>query len=141
LAELTPPAGPIGIIQLVVSDLDTTEAFYAGILDIPVRRVPTPPGALEHLVLETDRLRLLFVEEEGVAREHPVLQEELAGYPKGVGLSLHFTVVGIEALLNAILEEDLEIVYPLRVHPYGIKDVWCRDPDGYLVVLEERTRK
>ena len=70
-----------------------------------------------------------------------VLEENLASYPKGVGLSLHFTVVGIEALLHAIVEEDMEIVYPLRIHPYGIKDVWCRDPDGYLVVLEERTRK
>lgn len=127
-------------IQLAVGDLDSTEAFYAGILDLPVRRAPTPPGAPEYLLLERDGWSFLFVPEDAITAEHPELQEILSEYPKGVGVSIHVSVQGIEQIFQAILEEDLEVVTPLRTHPYGIKDIWCRDPDGYLVVIEERYR-
>jgi catechol 2,3-dioxygenase-like lactoylglutathione lyase family enzyme len=140
-AEIAASIAPVVSIQLVVSDLETTEAFYAGILDLPVRRVPTPPGAPEHLLLEREGWNLLFVPEDAVAEEHPILEDHLANFPKGIGVSLHFRVTGIESMFEAIVEEDLEVVYPLRSHPYGLKDVWCRDPDGYLVVLEETKRR
>jgi hypothetical protein len=25
----------------------------------------------------------------------------------------------------------------LEIKPYGIKEMWCFDPDGYLIVLDE----
>jgi uncharacterized glyoxalase superfamily protein PhnB len=50
---------------------------------------------------------------------------------------LHVHVASIEEIYDAVIEEDLEVVYPLRTQPYGIKEFWCRDPDGYLVVVEE----
>jgi len=31
----------------------------------------------------------------------------------------------------------LELLYPLEIKPYGVKEMWCFDPDGYLVVLNE----
>ena len=46
-------------------------------------------------------------------------------------------VTKIEDIYDAIMEEGLEILYPLDEKPYGMKDLWCFDPDGYLVVLEE----
>lgn len=124
-------------IQIAVSSLGTTEAFYAGILEVPVRRALTPFGAMGYLVMEREGWRLVFVEEEGVVRAHPFLAERFQGNDKGVGLSLHFQVKNIEAVYEAVMEEDLEIVYPLSTHPYGVKEFWCLDPDGYLVVLEE----
>ena len=35
------------------------------------------------------------------------------------------------------LDEGLEILYPLERKPYGMLELWCFDPDGYLVVLEQ----
>ena len=67
----------------------------------------------------------------------PLLEERLTSYPKGVGLTLHFRVKEIEDIYEAVLAEELEILYPLDEKPYGMKDLWCFDPDGYLVVLEE----
>jgi hypothetical protein len=32
------------------------------------------------------------------------------------------------------------VLYPLEVKPYGMKELWVFDPDGYLVVLDEPTR-
>jgi len=129
--------GPKASLQIIVADLKTTEAFYGGILELPVQHALTVPGAPEHLILKHDDWELIFVEEAAVIRTHPLLEERLTSYPKGVGLTLHFQVKEIEDISEAILEEGLEILYSLDEKPYGMKDLWCFDPDGYLVVLEE----
>jgi uncharacterized glyoxalase superfamily protein PhnB len=127
-------------LQLVVADLETTEAFYGGILELPIERALTVPGAPEHLTIKLGEVELIFVDEAAVISAHPLLAERLTTYPNGVGITLHFRVTGIEEIYEAILEEELEIIYPLDTKPYGIKDLWCFDPDGYLVVLEESFR-
>lgn len=124
-------------IQLVVAQLIVSEAFYAGILELPVRRSFSSPGAPEHLVIDNDGLALVFVEEDDVISNHPVLGQRFAMFPKGVGVTLHFEVTDLEDIRDAILEEDLEILYDLVEKPYGVKELWCFDPDGYLIVLEE----
>lgn len=124
-------------IQFSVADLGVTEAFYAGILELPVQRSLTVPGAPEHLVVDMDGIALVFVEEGDVVRAHPVLEQRLDMFPRGIGVTLHFEVKDIEEISDALLEEELEILYPLQLRPYGIKELWCFDPDGYLVVLVE----
>lgn len=124
-------------IQLVVSQLVVTEAFYAGILGLPLQRSFTAPGAPEHMVLETGDITIVFVEEEDVIRTHPVLEHRLGMFPRGIGVTLHFEVEDIEDIYDAVMEEELEVLYPLDIKPYGIKEMWCFDPDGYLVVLDE----
>lgn len=127
-------------VQLTVADLATTEAFYGGILELPIRRALTARGAPEHLVLAHDGWELIFVEEDAVVREHPVLEERLSIFPKGVGMTIHFRVTDLDGIYDAIMDEELEVLYPLEQKPYGLKDLWCFDPDGYLLVLEEVTR-
>lgn len=124
-------------IQLAVAQLVVTEAFYAGILELPIRRSFSAPGAPEHLIVDMDGIALIFVEESDVIRTHPVLEHRFSMFPKGVGVTLHFDVQDIEGIRDAILEEDMEILYHLEEKPYGVKEMWCFDPDGYLVVLEE----
>lgn len=127
-------------IQLSVSDLATTEAFYAGLLDLPVQRAITPPGAPEHLVLISEEFQVIFVEDKAVGQLHPILEARIAGFPKGVGMTMHLAVEGIGDIYQELLEEDIEILYPLELKPYGTLELWCFDPDGYLVVLEEPVR-
>jgi len=124
-------------IQLSVRDLGATEAFYAGILELPVQRAVTSFGAPEHLELSLDGCQVFFVEEAAVVRAHPILEARLANYPLGVGMTLHLTVSEIDDIYQELLEQDLEILYPLELKPYGARELWCFDPDGYLVVLEE----
>lgn len=124
-------------IQLVVSQLLVTEAFYGGILELPLQRSFTSPGAPEHIVLDMGGIAIVFVEENDVLRTHPILAHRLGMFPRGNGLTLHFEVQNIEEISDAIIEEDMEILYPLEIKPYGIKEMWCFDPDGYLVVLDE----
>jgi catechol 2,3-dioxygenase-like lactoylglutathione lyase family enzyme len=124
-------------IQLAVSRLEVTEAFYAGILELPVQRSVTAQGAPDHLLIDMDGIAVVFVDEEDVVRSHPILEPRFGMFPRGIGVTLHFEVSGIEAISDAIMEEDLEILYPLELKPYGVKEMWCFDPDGYLVVLDE----
>jgi len=124
-------------IQLVVSQLVVTEAFYAGILDLPVRRSLTAQGAPDHLVIDMDGIAIVFVEESDVVKAHPMLGTRFSMFPRGIGLTLHFEVEDIEDVSDAIMEEGMEILYPLEIKPYGVKEMWCFDPDGYLVVLDE----
>jgi uncharacterized glyoxalase superfamily protein PhnB len=124
-------------VQLAVSQLVVTEAFYAGILELPVQRSLTAAGAPDHLILDMDGMALVFVEEDDVVRAHPVLGNRFNMFPRGIGVTLHFEVKDIEGISDAISEEGLEILYPLEIKPYGIKEMWCFDPDGYLVVLDE----
>ena len=124
-------------IQLAVTQLAVTEAFYAGILELPIQRSLTAVGAPDHLMLDMDGLALVFVEEDDVVRAHPVLGDRFSMFPRGIGVTLHFEVKDIESISDAISEEGLEILYPLEIKPYGIKEMWCFDPDGYLVVLDE----
>lgn len=128
-------------IQLAVTQLVVTEAFYAGILELPIRRSFSAPGAPEHLIVDMGGISLIFVEESDVIRTHPVLEHRFSMFPKGVGVTLHFDVRDIEGIRDAILEEDMEILYHLEEKPYGVKEMWCFDPDGYLVVLEEPTER
>ncbi len=124
-------------IQLAVTQLVVTEAFYAGILELPLQRSLTAAGAPDHLMLDMDGMALVFVEEDDVVRAHPVLGNRFSMFPRGIGLTLHFEVKDIEGISDAISEEGLEILYPLEIKPYGVKEMWCFDPDGYLVVLDE----
>lgn len=124
-------------IQLAVTNLAITEAFYAGILELPVQRSFTAIGAPDHLVLDMDGIALVFVEEDDVVRAHPVLGNRFSMFPRGIGVTLHFEIKDIEGISDAISEEGLEVLYPLEVKPYGVKEMWCFDPDGYLIVLDE----
>jgi uncharacterized glyoxalase superfamily protein PhnB len=124
-------------IQLTVADIGVTEAFYGGILDLPVKRAFTMRGAPEHLVMKHEGLELIFVEENTALRLHPELEERYSEYPKGVGMILHFRVEEIEDIADALEDEGIEILYPLEAKPYCMKELWCFDPDGYMVALEE----
>jgi predicted enzyme related to lactoylglutathione lyase len=124
-------------IQLAVVQLIVTEAFYGGILELPIRRSFSAPGAPEHLIVDMDGISLIFVEESDVIRTHPILEHRFSMFPRGIGVTLHFEVRDIEGIRDAILEEGMEILYHLEEKPYGVKEMWCFDPDGYLVILEE----
>lgn len=128
-------------IQLTVSQLVVTEAFYSGILDLPIQRSFTSKGAPDHLVIDMDGMSIVFVEETDVIKAHPVLESRFNMFPRGIGVTLHFEVTDIENIRDAIMEEGLEVLYPLDIKPYGVMEMWCFDPDGYLIVIDELLSK
>lgn len=134
-------AGNALSFQLAVADLDATEAFYVGILELDVTRALTVRGAPEHLILKQQGFEIIFVEDDNVLQAHPSLADRFEEYPKGVGMTFHLVVDDIEDVYQAVVEEELEIFYPLELRPYGVKEFWCFDPDGYLLVVEEASTR
>ena len=51
----------------------------------------------------------------------------------GGTFSLYFRVDDVDETLARI--GDVEIVKPLQLTWYGMKEVWVRDPDGYVVTV------
>lgn len=47
-----------------------------------------------------------------------------------------FAVDDIEVLYDALLNESVEVVQPLRIMPYG-KEFYIADPDGYIISFLE----
>ena len=127
-------------LQLTVEDISTTEAFYGGLLDLAISRIITAPGSPDMLVIRQDGCELVFAEEHAVVKAHPLLEDRFASFPKGVGVTLHFTVTDLDEISDALEEEEIDILYPLAHQRYGGKELWCLDPDGYLIVLEEAIR-
>jgi predicted enzyme related to lactoylglutathione lyase len=127
-------------IQLTVSNLGITEAFYGGILELPVKRSFAVGRALEHLSISQNGFDLVFVPEEAVFSMQPELKQGMVECPKGIGMALRIRVSEIEDISDALEEEGIEVLYPLKAVPYGMKELWCFDPDGYLLALEEPWR-
>ena len=128
-------------VQLTVEEIGTTEAFYGGILELTTSRSISAPGSPDLLVIRQGDCELVFAEESAIVRAHPVLEERFTSFPKGVGVALRFTVTDLEEISDALEEEGIEILYPLSQQRFGGKELWCFDPDGYLVVLEEAILK
>ena len=54
----------------------------------------------------------------------------------GGSLSMYFRVDDVDAVLARLQSaSDVEIVKPLELTWYGMKEVWVRDPDGYVVTI------
>lgn len=128
-------------VQLTVEEIGTTEAFYGGILELAASRIVAAPGSPELLVVRQSGCELVFAEERAIVRAHPVFEERFTSFPKGVGVTLRFAVTGLEEISDALEEEGIEILYPLSQQRFGGKELWCFDPDGYLVVLEEAAQR
>ena len=128
-------------LQLTVEDIGTTEAFYGGILELAVSRIISAPGSPDLLVIRQGDWELVFAEENAIVRAHPILEERFSSFPKGVGVILRCAVTGLEEISDALIEEGIEMLYPLSQQRFGEKELWCFDPDGYLVVLVEIVRK
>lgn len=73
------------------------------------------------LVIDMDGMAIVFVEKADVIRAHPLLEPRFRMFPRGIGVTLHFEVTEIEDIRDAIMEEGLEVLYPLEIKPCGVK--------------------
>ena len=127
-------------IHLAVGNLGVTEAFYSGILELPVRRPYSGSGIPDHLILRAGGCEVVFLEDDKMVKEYPPAEHGLAAFPKGIGVMFRFAVLDLLGVYDALTEEGLEIAF-FHEHPVSReKELAVYDPDGYLVVIEELHR-
>jgi catechol 2,3-dioxygenase-like lactoylglutathione lyase family enzyme len=122
---------------LCVSDVDASSAFYRALLladDTHGGR--HGDGPREYSRLEVDGELVLQLHAADITHHHGALAQ--VGVPFGNGIAVWFALDGFDAAARRVHELGADLVHEVHVNPNAQqREIWLRDPDGYLVVLAE----
>jgi len=130
--------------NLMTEDVNATVRFYCDQLGF--RMLMGLPFESEQLLeefSETIPLQFSMLEHDGamlMVQARDSLAEEcglFADMPIAVSGTYYLEVEDLDKLL-AGLGEDIETVLPERITFYGMREVWIRDNNGYVVTLAEK---
>jgi catechol 2,3-dioxygenase-like lactoylglutathione lyase family enzyme len=124
-------------LTLAVRNLDLTAEFYGDILQMTIDRFVPAPGHPSVLLLSCGDAAVVFRETETLEATHPALFQNLDRHPKGVGVTLEFSLKSLRPLAKNIDRRGLHVLYELEDEEFGRRELWVHDPDGYLVILAE----
>ncbi len=124
-------------LTLAVTDLERTEIFYGELLALPVERFVPAPGHPPVLLLGNGETTVLFREAHALEAMHPALFQNLERHPRGVGVTLEFTVAALKPILKKIARKQIHTLYELEDEEFRRREIWLHDPDGYLIILCE----
>jgi len=130
--------------NLMSQDLNASVVFYRDILGFQF--LAGMPFAGEHPVdvfqddirlqwamLALDGAKVMFQARTSMAREYPPLGDAEIG----ASATLYLEVESLDPLLRR-LDAGVELLLPDHVTFYGMREVWIRDNNGYLLVLAEK---
>ncbi len=126
-------------LTLGIEDLDRTEAFYRDILEMPIERLFPGKKCPPLLLLRRGDATLLFRQIESLEASHPLIFQNLDRHPRGVGMTLEFTLAELAPVVRNIERKKLHTLYELEDDEFGRREVWLHDPDGYLLILCQET--
>lgn len=132
--------------NLMVRDVRAAIAFYCDCLGFTL--VMAVPDGVDDVVADLsggERLRYAMMRagassvmvqvRDSLVEELPALAATDPG--RGASLTLYVEVADLDALA-AKLPADTEIVRPVATSWYGMRELYVRDPDGYIVGLAQR---
>jgi catechol 2,3-dioxygenase-like lactoylglutathione lyase family enzyme len=126
--------GPVVPQPLVaVRDVMASKRWYATLLGLRPDAMPSDHGHLYGRLWSGDRLVLqLHAWDE---EDHPNLVHREEARP-GHGVLLWFQVEDFDDVVERVAEIGAEVVLPPHVNEApGHREIWIRDPDGYVVVV------
>jgi len=127
--------GRIGVVPqplLAVHDVPASSRWYQDVLGA---KSGHGGDEYERLVVDDELILQLHAIEE--AHHHGGLAT--AGVQLGNGVAVWFEVEELDAAVARVRKGGATIVTDVHVNPNaGHREIWLRDPDGYLVVLAGR---
>ncbi len=127
--------------NLMVSDVAASLAFYVdgigGTIAFTVdanQKSDMEGGIIDGAIFASVRLggsEMMLQEKHNLVEDAPHAYS--ADDVPGGTFSLYFRVDDVEEVLGRL--DDVEVVKPLQLTWYGMKEVWVRDPDGYVVTI------
>lgn len=126
--------------NLIVSDIDRSAAFYRDVLGFSVVATVPEQGPLVFAWVQRDEISVFLNTAAGVAPDYP----SLAARPIGGTATLFMTLeaedirTGIDAMFAAV-SRGAQVVMPLKDQFYGMREFAIEDPDGYVVILAQKT--
>jgi uncharacterized glyoxalase superfamily protein PhnB len=94
----------------------------------------TPDIALQWAMLKRDGAMLMLQERSSLAQDCSLFSH----IPVAASASFYIEMNNLDAQLSK-LGDDVERVVPERITFYGMREVWVRDNNGYVIVLAEKT--
>jgi uncharacterized glyoxalase superfamily protein PhnB len=126
--------------MIQVYDMSEAIGFYCGALGFEIAgnspEVDTPEGRCFHwawLRLGGAELMLNTAYDEG---ERPVARDA-ARQAAHRDTGLYFACTDVDAAYETLLAKGLAVAPP-KAAPYGMKQLWVRDPDGYQLCFQAR---
>ena len=117
--------------MIAVADVEASSRWYCHLLG-----AASGHGGSEYEQIVADG-RILLQLHAWDAHEHPLLGDPAR--PRGNGVLLWFQLDAFDAALRAAAELGATVLQPPAVNPFaGHREVWLRDPDGYVVVIASR---
>lgn len=113
------------------SDVEASSRWYQTLLG-----ADSGHGGVEYEQLLVGGSLVLQLHKGGTAHHHGTIVDP--GQPTGNGVAIWFEVEDFDAAVIRIRLLDPELVADVHVNPNaGHREIWIRDPDGYLVVFAE----
>jgi catechol 2,3-dioxygenase-like lactoylglutathione lyase family enzyme len=114
-----------------VADVPASSRFYQQILG-----AASGHGGEEYEQVMVDGEIVMQLHALDVGHHHGPLGDP--SVPLGNGLALWFTTEEFDDAVDRVRASGAEIVTDVHVNPNsGCREIWLRDPDGYLVVLAQ----
>lgn len=122
---------------LSVADVDTASRFYARLLDgDDTHGGRHGEGPRESTRIEVGGRLVLQLHRVDAGHHHGPLADP--GVPLGNGVAVWFSTDAFDATVARVRALGAELVHDVHVNPNARqREIWLRDPDGYLVVLAE----
>ena len=115
--------------MLVVSDVARSSRFYCEVVGLE-----SGHGGDEYEQLLHDGELVMQLHDDEVDDHHGPLAEP--GVARGNGVLVWFEVADVDAAVERATAAGAPVVRELEVNPNAKqREIWIRDPDGYLVVL------
>ena len=120
---------PVPLIS--VTDVPASSRFYQEVLG-----AASGHGGEEYEQVIVDGELVLQLHALTVGHHHGPLGDR--SVPLGNGLALWFTTEAFDDAVTRVRDSGAEIVTDVHVNPNsGCREIWLRDPDGYLVVIAQ----
>ncbi len=127
--------------NLMVTDMEASLRFYHEVVGLPIafsvdagQNTDTSGNVMAGTVfaaLRAGETELMLQDRVSLAQDAPMVTDNTP--PSGT-FTLYFRVDDVDAVV-ARLPTSHEVVKPLQQTWYGMKEIWVRDPDGYVVTI------
>jgi catechol 2,3-dioxygenase-like lactoylglutathione lyase family enzyme len=132
MAKPKPRAGVRSQTLIAVRDVRTSSAWYQQLLGLHGLPEHEHRDSYDRLLRDGQLILQLHAWDE---EEHPNLVNADAA-PVGHGVLLWFEVDDFDGVVERARSIHAEIIEEPRVNPNaGHREIWMRDPDGYVVVI------
>lgn len=114
----------LGHVHIKVGDLQRSLKFYEG-LGFKVHRIPMDKG--EYVSIELSRGSI-----------EPDQTEDWTG-PKGFTIGV--SVDNVEQVYQLAKAIGAEVLHSIRDQPWGVRNFYIKDPDGYVIEFDQKLKK